>query len=70
MKRSTSPPPPAHCAQPCGGGGRGKGQGGGGCFLWNPEDLLNKNGIYTGIIIKSTLKITFFENLRNKKVFK
>jgi hypothetical protein len=33
MKRSTSPP---HPAQPC------EGEGKGGCFLWNPEDLLNK----------------------------
>jgi hypothetical protein len=51
QKRSTSPPPPA---QPCGG------EGAEGCFPWNPEDLFNKNGSYTSIIIKSTLKMTFF----------
>jgi hypothetical protein len=58
MKRSTSPPPPA---QPCGWAG--------GCFLWSPEDLLNKNVSYTLIFIKSTLKITFLLKASETKHF-
>jgi hypothetical protein len=50
MKRSTSSPPLHSTAQ---------GEGAGGCFRWSPEDVLNKNGSYTSIIIKRTLKMTF-----------
>jgi hypothetical protein len=35
------------------------GEGVGGCYLYGPEDLLNKNVSYTYITIKSILKMTF-----------
>jgi hypothetical protein len=57
MKKSTFPPPPAQCTALWG-------EGAGRCFLWCPEDLLNKNVSYSSIIIKSTLKnYIFIENL-------
>jgi hypothetical protein len=40
------------------------GEGAGACFLWSPEDLLNKNLIYIAIIIKKHIEIDIFiENL-------
>jgi hypothetical protein len=36
------------------------GRRGQGCFLWRPEDWLNKHVSYTSIIIKTTLKKIFF----------
>jgi hypothetical protein len=60
MERSTYPPPPA---QPCGG------EGAGGCFLWSPEDLLNKNVSYTSIIMKCTLNRTFLLKTSETKKF-
>jgi hypothetical protein len=45
---------PTPCsAQPCWG------EGGVGCYLYGPEDLLNKNVSYPLIIIKSSLKMPF-----------
>jgi hypothetical protein len=47
-----------------GGGGEGAGE----CFLWNPEDLINKNMSYTSIIIKLTLNMAFLlKNSETKK---
>jgi hypothetical protein len=60
LKRATTTPPPA---EPC--GGRGKG----GCYLYGPEDLLNKNVSYTSIIIKSIIKITFLMKTSETKKF-
>jgi hypothetical protein len=66
MKRSTSPPPPAHSAQPSGErGGLGKG----GANLWSPKDFLNKNMSYTSIIIKSPLKITILLKTSETNIF-
>jgi hypothetical protein len=42
---------PTPCTALLGGGGRG-------CYLYGPEDLLNKNLSCTLIIIKSSLKMT------------
>jgi hypothetical protein len=38
-------------------------------FLWSPEDLINKNLIYTSIIIKSTLKMKFVLKTSETKMF-
>jgi hypothetical protein len=56
-------PHPLHTAQPCGG------KGAGGCFLWSPEELLNKNGRCTKINIKSTWKMTFLLKTSATKKF-
>jgi hypothetical protein len=53
-----------HIAQPC--GGRGKW-----CYLYLPEDLLNKNVSLTLFIIKSILKmICLMKNSETKKFVK
>jgi hypothetical protein len=42
-----------------------------GCFLWSPEDLLNKNLSYASIITKSKLEIKFLlKTSETKKVLK
>jgi hypothetical protein len=45
------------------------GEGKGGCYLYDPEDLLNKNMSYTKIIIKSILKMTFLMKTYETKKF-
>jgi hypothetical protein len=45
------------------------GGGGMGCYLYSPEDLLNKNVSYTSIIIKSVLKMTFLIKTSETKKF-
>jgi hypothetical protein len=42
---------------------------GGGCYLYGPEDLLNKNMSYTKIIIKSILKMIFLMKTSETKKF-
>jgi hypothetical protein len=51
LKRATILPHPLHSPV--------RGDGEGGCYLYGPEDLLNKNVSYTYIIIKSILKMPF-----------
>jgi hypothetical protein len=43
--------------------------GGRGCYLYGPENLLNKNVSYTLIIIKSILKMTFLMKTSETKKF-
>jgi hypothetical protein len=44
------------------------GEGEGGCYLYGPEDLLNKNVSYLNYHQKHTENDIFNDNLRNKKV--
>jgi hypothetical protein len=53
-----SPPP----AQPC------RGRGKGGCYLYGPEDLLNKNELHLNYL-KSILKMAFVMKTSKTKKF-
>jgi hypothetical protein len=46
-----------------------EGEGEGGCYLYSPEDFINKNVSYTSIIIKSIPKMAFLMKTSETKKF-